>query len=173
MLALFVRFVDPAKTRAPRQLVASAADLAMVRRYHTVFYSLLVVAPFEWWWRGGPSSVGQLAGAGLLFAGVFGYRHAGKSLGDQLNPLLAPCEPAALVERGPYARLRHPMYLSELAMAFGAPLLLGARWALLLSAAFAFLVLRRMAVEERLLAARFPEYPAYAARTYRLFPYVY
>jgi protein-S-isoprenylcysteine O-methyltransferase Ste14 len=173
VLALFVRFVDPEKARAPRELVASEADLAMVRRHHAVFYALLAVAPVEWWLRGRPSHIGQLIGAALLVAGVVGYRRAGQGLGDQLNPLVAPCEPAVLVERGPYARIRHPMYLAELAMAFGAPLLLGACWTLVLSVAFLILVLRRIAVEEQLLAARFPAFAAYAARTARLLPHVY
>jgi protein-S-isoprenylcysteine O-methyltransferase Ste14 len=171
--ALFVRFVDPEAERAPRELVASERDLAMVRRHHAAFYGLLVAAPAEWWLRGRPAAWTQLAGALLLCAGLAGYRRAGRALGDQLGPLIAPAEPARLVERGPYGRLRHPMYLAELAMAFGVPLLLGACWTLALSVVFAVLVLRRIAVEERALADRLPEYPAYAARTSKLIPHVY
>ncbi len=92
-------------------------------------------APCEWWLGGRPAGVGQLLGAGLACAGVVGYRRAGRMLGDHLSPLIAPAEPATLVERGPYRRVRHPMYLAELAMAFGVPLLLGARWTLVVSAA--------------------------------------
>lgn len=173
LTALFVRFVDPEAVRAPRELVASADDLVMVRRHHAVFYALLLAAPLEWWLRGRPSAMAQLVGAGFAFAGVLGYRHAGRALGDQLGPLLAPCEPALLVERGPYRRVRHPMYLAELAIAAGVPILLAAPATLGLSVAFAALVLRRIGVEERLLAARLPEYANYAARSYRLIPYVY
>lgn len=173
VLALFVRFVDPEATRAPRRLVGSAADLALVQRQHRVFYGLLALAPIEWWWRGRPASVGQLIGIVLAVAGVAGYRLAGRSLGDQLGPLVAPAEPAILVERGPYRRIRHPMYLAEIAMAFGLPLLLGAFWTLGLSLAFAAVVLHRIGVEEDALAARLPDYPAYAARTSRLVPHVY
>ena len=173
LVALFVRFVDPEVTRAPRHLVASADDLSMVRRHHAVFYALLLTAPVEWWLRGGPSEWTQLVGAGFMLAGVAGYRHAGRALGDHLSPLVAPCEPAALVERGPYRRLRHPMYLAELAIAVGAPMLLGVGATLALSAVFVLLVLRRIGVEERLLAARLAGYSDYAARSYRLVPYVY
>jgi protein-S-isoprenylcysteine O-methyltransferase Ste14 len=171
--ALFVRFVDPEATRAPRHLVASPEDLVMVRRHHAAFYALLMAAPLEWWLRGRPSAWAQLAGAGLAFAGVLGYRRAGRALGDQLGPLLAPCEPAVLVEGGPYRIVRHPMYLAELALAAGVPILLGAPATLVLSVVFAVLVLRRIAAEERLLAARLPGYEDYAARSYRLVPYVY
>lgn len=174
VLALFVRFVDPEATRAPRRLVGSAADLALVRRHHWAFYGLLLAAPLEWWWRGRPAaSPVQLIGAGLALAGVIGYRHAGRALGDQLGPLVAPSEPAVLVERGPYRRTRHPMYRAELAMAFGLPLTVGAVWTLGLSVLFAGLVVYRIRVEEAALAARLPDYPDYAARTARLVPHVY
>ena len=173
LLALFVRFVDPEATRAPRHLVASAADLAMVRRHHVLFYALLVLSPCEWWVGGRPAGVGQLLGMGLACAGVVGYRRAGRMLGEHLTPVIAPAEPATLVERGPYRRVRHPMYLAELAMAFGVPLLLGARWTLVVSVLFALAVVQRIRVEEQALAARLPAYPEYATRTFRLIPHVY
>jgi protein-S-isoprenylcysteine O-methyltransferase Ste14 len=147
--------------------------LALVRRHHVAFYALVLAAPLEWWLRGRAAAWPQLVGAGVMFAGVIGYRRAGRALGDQLSPLVAPAEPAVLIAGGPYRVLRHPMYLAELAIAFGAPLLLAAWWTLWLAAVFAVLVLRRIAIEERVLAARFPEYAAYQARTSRLVPYVY
>jgi protein-S-isoprenylcysteine O-methyltransferase Ste14 len=144
-----------------------------VRRHHVLFYALLVLAPLEWWWRGRPADPSQAIGAALLLLGVVGYRRAGRALGDQLTPLVAPAEPAVLIERGPYRRLRHPMYLAELAMAFGAPLLLAAWWTLAVSLLFALAVVRRIGVEERALAERLPDYPTYASRTSRLIPHVY
>ncbi len=168
-----MRFVDPEAARAPRRLVGSAADLALVRRQHWAFYALLLAAPIEWWWRGRPASAAQLVGLVLAAAGVAGYRRAGRALGDQLGPLVAPSEPAVLVERGPYRRIRHPMYLAELAMAVGLPLVLGAVGTLALSLVFGAVVLHRIGVEEEALAARLPDYPAYAARTHRLIPHVF
>ncbi|MEO6025322.1 MAG: isoprenylcysteine carboxylmethyltransferase family protein [Candidatus Binatia bacterium] len=173
VMALFVRFEDPAARRGHRQLVASDADLAMVKRHHAVFYALLMAAPIEWVFRGRPAGAMQILGALLLGAGVAGYLHAGRALGNQLGPLIAPAEPAVLIERGPYGRLRHPMYLAELAMAFGAPALLAASWTFFLSGLFTVLVIQRIGVEERALAERLSDYPAYAARTSRLIPHVY
>jgi protein-S-isoprenylcysteine O-methyltransferase Ste14 len=154
-------------------LVASSADLTVVRRHHAAFYALLTAGPVEWLLRGRPAGWSQLAGVVLMLAGVAGYRWAGVALGDHLSPLVAPSEPAALVERGPYRRLRHPMYLAEIALAVGAPLTLGACFTLLLSALFVALVIHRIGVEERCLAQRLATYPDYAARTHRLIPYVY
>lgn len=173
LLALFVRFVDSEPARAPRRLVGSASDLALVRRQHRVFYAIVMTAPVEWWWRGRPAGIVHVLGLALAVAGVAGYRLAGRSLGDQLGPLVAPSEPAVLVERGPYRSIRHPMYLAELTLAFGLPLLLGAYWSLGLSLVFTAVVLHRIGVEEDALAARLPDYPAYAARTARLIPHVY
>ncbi len=153
--------------------MASEADLALVRRHHVLFYALVLVAPIEWSLRGRPAGAWQLVGLVLGAAGVLGYRRTARALGDQLSPLVAPVEPARLVDRGWYGRIRHPMYLAELAMAFGLPLLLGARWALAMSALFLVAVVQRIGVEERALTARFPDYAAYASRTARLLPHVY
>ena len=175
VLALFVRFVDP--DAPPRRHVAPrivpAAQLRLVRWHHRLFYTLLAVAPLEWWWRGRPAGWGTLVGVGLFAAGIVGYRRAGRALGPQLSPLLAPSEPAAVVESGPYRRVRHPMYRAELAMACGAALSLASWLAGALAVALGALVLRRIAREEDLLAARLPAYRAYAARTTRLLPHVY
>jgi protein-S-isoprenylcysteine O-methyltransferase Ste14 len=173
LVALFVRFVDPEAPRAPRRLVASEADLALVRRHHAIFYALVLLAPLEWWLRGRPAGVLQLLGVGLALAGVAGYRRAGRTLGDQLSPLVAPAEPAVLVEHGVYGRIRHPLYLAELAIAFGVPMMLGVSWTIVLSVLFAVAVVHRIGVEERAIAARLPAYQDYAARTSRLIPHVF
>jgi protein-S-isoprenylcysteine O-methyltransferase Ste14 len=173
VLALFVRFQEAGRTRRAAPVIASAADARLVRLQHRFFYALLLAAPLEWWWRGRPSAWSQVAGAALFLAGVLGYRAAGGALGEQLSPLLAPREPARLIDRGLYGRLRHPMYLAELTMAAGAPWMLAAPTTAVLALAFAAVLVRRMALEERVLRARLPEYVAYAARTYRLIPYVY
>lgn len=174
MLALFVRFQDSARQQARAAgLVASVADIRVVRRQHRIFYALLLVAPLEWWWRQRPAGWAQLAGAATFLAGVVGYRAAGAVLGPQLSPLVAPREPARLVMRGPYGLIRHPMYLAELAMAVGVPWMLGARLSMLLTLLFAAMLLRRIGIEERALRDRLPDYAGYAAHTYRLIPYVY
>ena len=145
----------------------------MVRRQHRVFYALLLASPIEWLLAGRPARPGQLAAAGLFLAGLVGYRGAGRALGPKLTPLLAPREPARLSEEGLYRRVRHPMYLAELVMAFAAPLVLGARASVLLSVAFAAVIVQRITREERILLERMPGYREYAARTHRLVPYVY
>jgi protein-S-isoprenylcysteine O-methyltransferase Ste14 len=75
-----------------------------------------------------------------------------------------------LVTNGPYAIVRHPLYLVEEAAVVG--ILLQYAW----FAALPFLILhltlqlRRMKLEEAILAKSFPEYTVYARRTARLIP---
>jgi protein-S-isoprenylcysteine O-methyltransferase Ste14 len=75
-----------------------------------------------------------------------------------------------LVTSGPYAIVRHPLYLVEEAAIAG--ILLQYAW----FAALPFLVLhvtvqiRRMELEEEILRKVFPEYAAYVRRTSRLLP---
>ncbi len=172
LVGLFVRFGAPQHAEAG-PLVANAGHLRLVRWQHRVFYTLLVTAPLEWVFRGRPAGSSQVVGAIVFLLGLIGYRAAGGALGPQLSPLVAPREPARLVADGLYRRLRHPMYLAELAMAAGAPWLLAAKTSAVLVAVFALVIVRRIAIEERALRVRLPEYSAYAARTYRLIPYVY
>ena len=151
----------------------SERELRIVRFHHRLFYAILLAASVEWVVRGRPGSWVQFAAAGLFLGGIVGYRRAGGALGMQLSPLLAPREPAAMVEDGPYRGLRHPMYLAQLAMAVGAALSMGARVTLVLVLALAVVLVHRIRVEESLLMERLPAYRAYAKRTYRLIPYVY
>lgn len=80
---------------------------------------------------------------------------------------------ARLVLGGPYRVVRHPMYVAVLALTLG--WLLGrftwtglACWLALCAVALA-----KMPMEEKALAARFPEYADYRLRTARLIPGVW
>jgi protein-S-isoprenylcysteine O-methyltransferase Ste14 len=82
-------------------------------------------------------------------------------------------EARRLVTWGPYAFVRHPLYLGETVALAGVALQFLSVWALLLLALqFAF-QLQRMKHEERVLLQIFPEYADYMARTARLVPGVY
>ncbi|PNG27142.1 hypothetical protein CR492_05520 [Methylocella silvestris] len=78
-----------------------------------------------------------------------------------------------LVTNGPYAIVRHPLYLVEEAAIAG--ILLQYAWfaALPLLAAHVAVQIRRMQIEEKVLLKAFPEYAAYARLTPRLIPGVW
>jgi protein-S-isoprenylcysteine O-methyltransferase Ste14 len=82
-------------------------------------------------------------------------------------------EARRLVTRGPYALVRHPLYLGEIVALAGVALQYLSAWALLLLGLVSAFQLQRMKYEERVLFQIFPEYGDYMARTARLVPGVY
>jgi protein-S-isoprenylcysteine O-methyltransferase Ste14 len=81
-------------------------------------------------------------------------------------------EEQALVQSGPYRRIRHPVYTAYLASYLGGGLLAG-NWVLTVVPVlfYAVLVAGRLGREEAVLEATFGErYVAYKARTGRLLP---
>jgi protein-S-isoprenylcysteine O-methyltransferase Ste14 len=102
-----------------------------------------------------------LAGVGLY---LWGYRTLGRWYGVSSSFGAALYQDHRLVEAGPYALVRHPMYLGVMLAAVGA-LLLFRTWAMLLYAPSAFSVIRRARQEEHLLAKELgPTWEAYAQR---------
>jgi protein-S-isoprenylcysteine O-methyltransferase Ste14 len=79
-----------------------------------------------------------------------------------------------VIDTGPYAHVRHPMYSAALLMFVGTPLLLGSWWGLALAPVMAFAIGWRAVREERLLAAQLDGYKAYMTRVrYRFVPLIW
>jgi protein-S-isoprenylcysteine O-methyltransferase Ste14 len=173
VLALFVRFQDPATSRRAAPHPGPSEPLRLVSVHHALFYALLVVvAPLEALLVGGADG-GRIAGMLAFASGVALYRWGAASLGDVLSPLVTPHPHGRLVTAGPYRLVRHPMYLGQLLIAFGAPATLGCRFAFALSFAAAIVVVIRMRMEEEALARTYADYDGYRARSKRLLPYVF
>jgi protein-S-isoprenylcysteine O-methyltransferase Ste14 len=76
-----------------------------------------------------------------------------------------------VIDSGPYAHVRHPMYSGTVLYFFGTPLLLGSWWGVVLAPLFVALFAIRAGIEERALLAGLPGYAEYTARVrYRLLP---
>ncbi|MBQ3135725.1 MAG: isoprenylcysteine carboxylmethyltransferase family protein [Oscillospiraceae bacterium] len=79
-----------------------------------------------------------------------------------------------LVDSGPYAVVRHPMYTAVLLMFPSMPLILGCWPALIPFLAFPFILVRRIQQEEQVLTAGLDGYADYTSRVrYRLLPFVW
>jgi protein-S-isoprenylcysteine O-methyltransferase Ste14 len=79
-----------------------------------------------------------------------------------------------VITSGPYAFVRHPMYLAMIMMMTSTPLALGSYWAMLPSIVFILLLAARIRNEEELLLKELKGYNEYTRKTrYRLFPGVW
>jgi protein-S-isoprenylcysteine O-methyltransferase Ste14 len=79
-----------------------------------------------------------------------------------------------VIETGPYAVVRHPMYLGALILLAGVPPALGSVVGLVTFVPFVGIIVWRLLEEERYLETHLTGYAAYRERTrYRLIPYVW
>ena len=113
------------------------------------------------------------AGRALMLAGGFLFLAGWIRLGRGLTALPYPRHGATLVQTGPYALVRHPMYGGLLALGFGWTLLVQS-WLTLAYVVMLFVLLDfKSRREERWLTERFPAYRTYQQRVRRLVPFVY
>src|SRR4029079_11801414 len=79
-----------------------------------------------------------------------------------------------VISTGPYALVRHPMYVGVLVMIIGVPLALGSWWGLAVVALIMPVLIWRILDEERLLKHDLPGYTEYTHQVqYRLVPYLW
>jgi protein-S-isoprenylcysteine O-methyltransferase Ste14 len=79
-----------------------------------------------------------------------------------------------VIDSGPYAIVRHPLYVAGFLFAVGIPLALGSFWALIPVAVATLVLVVRTALEDRMLHEELDGYREYAARVrYRLIPRVW
>jgi protein-S-isoprenylcysteine O-methyltransferase Ste14 len=80
-------------------------------------------------------------------------------------------EKQSVITTGPYARIRHPMYLAVLSMYILSPLALGSYWAVLPALLLIFVLVARIRNEEKVLTQELEGYREYLQRVrFRLIP---
>lgn len=139
-----------------------------------VFLAVLVLSPLDW--RFGWSHVlvwVSLLGDALVALGlmidlrVFAENSYGASTIEKM-------EGQTLITTGPYALVRHPMYVGVLIMFFGIPLALGSWWGILPVLATVPILMLRIVDEEKMLRGELKGYETYMRDVrYRLLPGVW
>jgi len=124
-------------------------------------------------WASPLSTIGRVIGIVLMLAGTAISIGGVMKLGPNLTPLPFPRDCSNLIESGPYAIVRHPIYSGLIIDAFGWALWVNGwltiGYALLL---FAFFDVKSR-LEEGWLLEKFPEYAEYRTKVHKLIPWVY
>lgn len=102
--------------------------------------------------------------------GCIGMILAGLRLGRGLTASPLPNQAAQLRTTGPYSYVRHPIYTALLTFGVGQVIASGSLPRLMLLLVLIALLNAKARWEEKQLAARFPDYPAYAAGVPRFLP---
>jgi protein-S-isoprenylcysteine O-methyltransferase Ste14 len=117
----------------------------------------------------GAVAAAQLAGA-LAYWLVFLVMRANSFAGSTIEVE----EGQPVIESGPYAWVRHPMYLGMAVSALAAPLALGSYVALPVFALIVPVLMARLTEEEKTLQRQLAGYAEYCARTrFRLVPWIW
>lgn len=111
-------------------------------------------------------------GAALAVLGVGLAVLARSYLGENWGMPMSRKEDPALVTRGPYALVRHPIYTGMMIAMLGSAIGFSIKWVLPLVVGGAYFVYSARR-EEELMRAQFPDaYPPYMRRTWMLIPFV-
>jgi protein-S-isoprenylcysteine O-methyltransferase Ste14 len=138
------------------------------------FIGLLVLPALDFRFKWSVVPLGGVVLGEALFVLGFGFIARVYRENTFTSATIEVAEGQRVVDTGPYAIVRHPMYASALLYLVGTPLALGSYWGLL---AFAFMLpflVWRLVDEERLLARDLRGYTDYQERVrYRLLPFLW
>ena len=157
----------PTKEQLPAQKIAISIGVL-------AFLGVLVFSALahRFGWSPMPA-YGSLAGDALVALGLLIHLLVFKenSYGGSTIETVADQK---VISTGPYALVRHPMYVGVLIMIAGIPLALDAWWGLAIIAVAVPALIWRIIDEEKLLKKDLPGYVEYAQKVrYRLVPYVW
>lgn len=159
--------VGPMAEKRPLQKIVITLCIA-------VFLAVLIFSPLDWrfGWSQVPAWL-SLLGDALVALGlmidlrVFAENSYGASTIEKM-------EGQTIITTGPYALVRHPMYVGVLIMFLGIPLALGSWWGLLLVLAIVPILMLRVVDEEKMLRGELKGYETYMHDVrYRLLPGVW
>ncbi|TQF73869.1 isoprenylcysteine carboxylmethyltransferase family protein [Rhodococcus spelaei] len=160
----------PTQSR-PGDLSGAAVGLGLLVAYFgglavSVLATATVIVEGQWWWFAAGLVVAA-SGQGLRLRAV-------RELGSSFTFRVQTVPGQAVVDTGPYRRIRHPSYTGALICALGFTIAYTNWLAPLAVLGLALAYVVRIPHEERVLAAEIGEpYRRYMARTRRLIPFVF
>lgn len=109
----------------------------------------------------------------VAIAGLILFFLAHRALGRNWSPEVVIQEKHELIETGPYAYVRHPLYSGVLLMFLGLAVYCGRKVCIIYFVACFFGIYFKSQMEERLLTKTFPAYSEYKRRTKALIPFIW
>lgn len=166
------------RMKPPVQKGQPLADRVLVLLFVTTYFGQVVFIPldvFRFHFLGGPGPFGAAFGFVLFFFGWWLVYRAQRENAFASTVVRHQAERGQrVVDTGPYAVVRHPMYAGVLPLAVGMPLALGSYAGALVALVPLAVALPRIFIEERLLRRELPGYEAYARRVrWRLIPRIW
>ena len=175
IIGIYLALRDPAllerRLKAGPRAETRPAQKALIAIAFASSIALVVLSAFDhrFGWSAVPDGVAVLGNALVaigLVENLWVFRE--NSYGASTIEKMADQK---VISSGPYALVRHPMYVGVLILAIGAPLALGSYWGLLFLLITVTVLVLRILDEERMLAAELDGYPAYMRKVrYRLVP---
>lgn len=169
---------DPALLERRLALARRGEPSPSQRRFQQLafaaFLALLIVPGLDrrlgWSSVPDPVTVAGLVAVAAGFAAVWAVFRAN----SYASSVVEVASDQRVIDTGPYAIVRHPMYAGAFVLIAATPLALGSYWGELAAAPLVAAIVARLLDEERVLAAQLPGYREYLARTrYRLVPKVW
>ena len=155
-----------AERRPAQRIIMVGASLA--------FLSLLAVPALDYRFHWSSVPVAGIVLGNVLFA--IGFLFVGRVYRENTytSATIEIHEGQRVIDTGPYAIVRHPMYSGALLYMLGTPLALGSYWGLLGFVLMLLVIVWRLQDEEEMLARELPGYAEYRQRVrWRLLPGVW
>lgn len=154
--------------KPPVQRGQPAADKVVVLAFIAAFFAAVRFVPYDvfaWHLLPAPPFAVALLGLVTFVAGWWVVTAALRANAFAIPVVKAQAERhQVVVDHGPYAVVRHPMYAGAVLLMLGLPLWLGSTAGALAALVPIALLALRIAVEERFLGRELAGYSAYAAR---------
>lgn len=124
---------------------------------------------FRWQWSNVPTALIVLGDVGIVAGYVVIFLVFREN--TYASSIVEVAENQKVISTGPYALVRHPMYVGAILIFFATPLALGSWWAFIPAIIVSAMIAVRLIDEERFLAANLPGYDDYRRQVrYRLIP---
>ena len=155
-----------AEQRPQQRLIMLVASLGFVGLH------VIPALDIRFKWSAVPPAV--VAIGDMLFVVGFGFIARVYRENTYTSATIEVAEGQRVIDTGPYAVVRHPMYASAMVYLIGIPLALGSYWGFLALALMLPVLIWRLVDEERLLARELAGYTDYQRRVrYRLVPFLW